>query len=78
MTDDDMFDHMDTILGENVGAKERKAELTAEPLDRRNPEVNDLGQPDSKPSAIWNLVDKFGMTIEISAKDLKLWGVADE
>jgi len=65
LTDDDMFEHMDTILGENVGAKERKAELTAEPLDRRNPEVNDLGQPDSKPSRFW-------------AYQLELWGVKDE
>ena len=68
MTDDDMFEHMDTILGD----KSATFGLDA------NKVVKKSSSADSKPSAIWNLVDKFGMTIEISAKDLKLWGVKDE
>ena len=65
MTDDDMFEHMDTILGEKMvkGGRHTKVESA------------DLSNPDSKPSAIWELLDVFGGSIEISAKELKLWNV---
>ena len=67
MTDEDMFDHMDYILGEKSSMSEVHAKYPE--ISQRN-----LGIVDSEPShPLWKLIDQWGGQLYLNADQLELW-----
>ena len=87
MTDDDMFETMDRILGEKEVEDEQKLvmgdwelrslrDVGSKPTD---PLLRNSNATDSKPShPLWKLIDQWGGSIYLSADQLELWGVDNE
>lgn len=69
---EDMYDYMDNMLGEKTVAVNSPNGRRAE----RNGDVTSI-QTDSKSSIhpLWKLIDTWGGTISLKARQLTLWGI---